>query len=91
MGVSALIAAGWAIDDQAARCFAKSFYGLVLDGTRFGDAVLAARQVTYRDHSSSTTWGAYQCYGEPDWRLIRRAERAPAGQRTFGLRCRAHY
>jgi tetratricopeptide (TPR) repeat protein len=42
----------------------------MLDGSTFGDAVLAARQTTHQQHPYANTWGAYQCYGDPDFFLI---------------------
>jgi CHAT domain-containing protein len=82
LGVKAVVAAGWAVDDQAARVFADRFYQRMLEGERFGDAVLEARQRTNELFPQSNTWGAYQCYGNPDFRLDsghwkRGEERAP--------------
>ncbi len=71
MGVKAVIAAGWAVDDAAALTFAEVFYEHLLKGERFGDAVKEARTETYRLHHDRTnTWGAYQCYGDPSYRLV---------------------
>jgi CHAT domain-containing protein len=64
-GVKAIIAAGWAVDDAAAKTFASKFYSQMLEGERFGEAVLAARQETYTRHPGINTWAAYQCYGDP--------------------------
>jgi len=71
MGVRAVIAAGWAVDDGAALTFATTFYNQMLHGDSFGAAVKLARKITYDRHSQTNTWGAYQCYGDPDYRLIR--------------------
>ena len=70
MGVRGVLAAGWPVDDVNAGRFAGGFYEAMLGGSRFGEAVLAARQAIYREGGADTTWGAYQCYGEPDWRLV---------------------
>lgn len=71
MGVKAVVAAGWAVDDAAALTFAEVFYERMLKGDYFGDAVKAARVETYRLHKDRTnTWGAYQCYGDPTYRLV---------------------
>ncbi len=43
MGVKAVVAAGWAVDDAAALSFAEIFYDHLLRGYQFGDAVKAAR------------------------------------------------
>lgn len=71
MGVRAVVCAGWAVDDAAALTFADSFYSRLLGGDNFGDAVKAARTATWAGHPQANTWGAYQCYGDPDYRLVR--------------------
>ena len=72
MGVKAVIAAGWAVDDAAAADFAKRFYDDMFDGCAFGDAVKNARSEVYEKyHASNNTWGAYQCYGDPFYKLVR--------------------
>ncbi|MCX5956199.1 MAG: CHAT domain-containing protein [Cyanobacteria bacterium] len=65
MGVRAVVAAGWAVDDGAARVFAEEFYGQILRNRPFGDAVFAARSRTHEEFPSLNTWGAYQAYGDP--------------------------
>ena len=70
MGVKAVIAAGWAVDDRAAHTFACSFYAHMLDGEAFGDAVRAAREESWTGFPGINTWGAYQCYGDPSYRLL---------------------
>ncbi|MGH8728909.1 MAG: CHAT domain-containing protein [Burkholderiales bacterium] len=69
MGVKAVIAAGWAVDDAAAETFAIALYSRLLDQQRFGDAVREARAETFDQHPNTNTWGAYQCYGDPAYRL----------------------
>lgn len=69
IGARAVVAAGWAVDDAAAKTFATSFYRRLLDGELYGDAVLQARSDTYRIHGETNTWGAYQCYGDPSFSL----------------------
>lgn len=71
MGVRAVIAAGWAVDDAAASVFAKRFYEEMLAGAPFGSAVRSAREAAYEEAPHLNTWGAYQCYGDPDYRLER--------------------
>ena len=66
-GVRCVIAAGWAVDDEGARVFAEEFYGSLLRGDRFIDAVGHARRETYVRDPHQNTWAAYQCYGDPDW------------------------
>lgn len=67
-GVKAVIAAGWPVEDEAAVTFCSTFYQMMLNGADFGSAVTAARQQTYSHESN--TWGAYQCYGDPGFRLL---------------------
>jgi hypothetical protein len=67
VGVRCVIAAGWAVDDEAASVFATTFYGALTRGFRFIDAVHEARSAAFA--RGGNTWAAYQCYGDPDWRL----------------------
>lgn len=74
MGCKAVIAAGWAVDDDAANTFAQSFYTGMFAGKRFGQAVLDARKTTYDRHRLGNTWGAYQAYGDERYRFPVAAE-----------------
>ncbi|HEX2079596.1 MAG TPA: CHAT domain-containing protein [Longimicrobium sp.] len=65
VGVRCVVAAGWAVEDRAAQAFATTFYRQLADGSRFIDAVAAAREAAYA--VGGNTWAAYQCYGDPDW------------------------
>lgn len=67
IGVRCVVAAGWAVEDGPALKFATGFYGALLRGARFIDAVAEARGAAYSPDSN--TWAAYQCYGDPDWQL----------------------
>ncbi len=69
MGVRCVVAAGWAVDDDAAGMFAKTFYQALLRRERFIDAVAQARIEARK--VPGNTWAAYQCYGDPDWILRR--------------------
>lgn len=69
IGVRCVIAAGWAVDDQAAKTFATTFFAELTAGRAYGEAVFAARRETYEKHAASNTWGAYQAYGDPGYRL----------------------
>ena len=69
LGVRGVVAAGWAVDDMAAERFANAFYERLLAGDALGAAAQNARQAAYDLQPRGTTWGAYQCYGEPDWCL----------------------
>ena len=73
IGVRCVIAAGWAVDDDAASVFAETFYGSLLRGSRFIDAVGDARKAAYERTAHVNTWAAYQCYGDPDWVFRRKA------------------
>jgi pimeloyl-ACP methyl ester carboxylesterase len=70
MGVKAVIAAGWAVEDNAASAFADSFYRHLLAGETFGDSAQMARRETWSRYRQVNTWGAYQCYGDPGFRLF---------------------
>ena len=76
IGVKAVIAAGWAVNDSDALDFATEFYNNMFNGDQFGDAVWKARQTVYRKQSGSNTWGAYQCYGDPFFSLDKAASGA---------------
>ncbi len=64
-GVKVVIAAGWAVEDKAAKNFTEVFYRNFLNGINFGDAITAARKNTFERFPGHNTWGAYQCYGDP--------------------------
>lgn len=69
IGVRAVIAAGWAVDDVAASAFATTLYNQLLTvGADLGQAVKEARTAASKA-SETVTWGAYQCYGDPSFRL----------------------
>jgi hypothetical protein len=71
MGAKAVVAAGWQVDDTDGLAFARQLYASLLQGETFGEAVRAAREAILpaAGQTGSNTWGAYQCYGEPMWRL----------------------
>lgn len=68
IGVRCVVAAGWAVNDEAAETFATAFYVALLNGSRFIEAVGIARTAAWNAYPDSNTWAAYQCYGDPDWR-----------------------
>lgn len=70
-GVSAVVAAGWPVDDKAGRTFADEFYRRLLAGETLGDAGQSARQRTFETYPNTNPWGAYQCYAEPDFTLAK--------------------
>jgi len=76
IGVRCVVVAGWAVTDTLAQRFGDVFYeGLLGAGLPFGLAVFEARQALWRENREDITWGAFQAYGDPDWR----AERAEGG------------
>ncbi len=83
IGVKAVIAAGWAVDDRAALDFAKVFYASLFNGDDFGTAVQIARDHCFRNFPHSNTWGAYQCYGNPHYRLKRKDNIARRNENTY--------
>ena len=69
LGAPCVIVAGWEVDDAAAKIFGETFYSEMLEGATFGDATWRARRAAYDPGRNCNTWGAYQCYGDPDYRL----------------------
>jgi tetratricopeptide (TPR) repeat protein len=70
IGVRAVVVAGWAVNDAAASLFANELYrSMLADGADFGSAVTAARRTVHEKMPTTMTWGAYQCYGDPGFRL----------------------
>ena len=85
-GARCVVVAGWAVNDDAALRFAEVFYQrLVGDNARFGQAVLSARRAVYREFPRSNTWGAYQCYGDPNFRLDPRTDNDSQRPGTFNF------
>jgi hypothetical protein len=78
MGARAVVAAGWEVDDAAAKTFAAGFYKRMLNGELYGDAIHGARKDTYLNHDGTNTWGAYQCYGDPSFSLVQGTPSRPA-------------
>lgn len=74
-GVKVVVVAGWAVDDSAALEFTKVFYKQLFAGENFGDSVLEARKHVFNLYGAdNNTWGAYQCYGDPYYRLRSKTE-----------------
>jgi hypothetical protein len=68
IGVRALVAAAWPIEDAAASAFAETFYTELIAGRTLGDTVTRARNRA-ADLGGRETWAAYQCYGDPGFVL----------------------
>ena len=85
MGVKAAVIAGWAVHDKAAAEFARVFYREMLDGESFGDAVRLARYRIFSDerYGHLNTWGAYQCYGDPFYKLSHLKTKSARKKRQF--------
>ncbi len=70
IGVKAVVVAGWAVSDDAALYFSECFYRAMLEGRTFGEAAKKGRKAVFELYKNrSNTWGAYQCYGDPFYRL----------------------
>lgn len=68
IGVRALVAAAWPIDDNAARVFAETFYRELICGRPLGDTITRARN-SCAEVGGRETWAAYHCYGDPGFVL----------------------
>ncbi|MDA1013649.1 MAG: CHAT domain-containing protein [Planctomycetota bacterium] len=90
IGVKAVIAAGWGVEDQAAEQFAIKLYQALFDGKNLGDAVHSARNELMKSENkgNSNTWGAYQCYGDPGFRLTKAASSSERATSERGLQVR---
>ena len=60
-----VVAAGWAVDDEAAQWFATTFYENSAGRIEFHRCG-RGRRAKARERGGNT-WAAYQCYGDPDW------------------------
>lgn len=70
VGVRCVIAAGWEVDDDAGCTFAEAFFkAFVEENENFAEAIFGARCQVRDRHPDSNTFGAYQAYGDPTFRL----------------------
>lgn len=84
IGAKAVIVAGWQVDDSAAEKFATVFYDEFFDGSSFGNAVKKARTAIYdTTDSKNNTWGAYQCYGDPYYKLDKRQSKVVKEEKNY--------
>ncbi|MCE7053763.1 CHAT domain-containing protein [Algoriphagus sp. AGSA1] len=67
-GARVVIVAGWAVDDAAALEFSMEFYKYMFSGYGFGKAIKEARKTIFKKYKNNT-WGAFQCYGDPFYKL----------------------
>ena len=66
LGVRNYVGTAWEVNDVGAELFAATFYGLLLGGESFGEAVRAAREALWSDQGTyQALWAAYQHYGDP--------------------------
>ena len=92
-GIPNFIGAGWAVDDACAEECARWFYARLF-GLRapdscdcdsptltIGQALKAARKRAFAADPTSSSWGAYQHYGNPTDRLLA-YEDVPPGARA---------
>ncbi len=82
-GSKAVVVAGWPVDDRAALLFAEEFYKAMLSGVEFGEAVQMARKACYHSYGHTNTWGAYQCYGDPFFKLTSNGNRKVEKTKRF--------
>lgn len=72
LGATAVIGCFGQLNDQSARDFAIAFYKALVRGVMLIEAMREARRHCWRKHPSNPTWGQFQCYGDPTWRLLKR-------------------
>lgn len=66
LGVRNYVGTAWEVNDVGAELFAQQFYGALLVGQSFGEAVRRAREALWRDRETyGALWAAYQHYGDP--------------------------
>jgi pimeloyl-ACP methyl ester carboxylesterase len=88
-GVSNFVCTAWPVDDTAALEFARRFYrgilGLIGEGSvaeSLHEAMREARrEIARMGAGGMQTWGAYQHYGDPNFRIIRPTAETPLGVR----------
>jgi hypothetical protein len=68
-GVQNYIGTGWEVFDEDAKTLAEVFYREAMMGRLLSDALAEARKTIFAQHSTST-WGAYQHYGQSNTRLV---------------------
>jgi CHAT domain-containing protein len=67
-----LIGTRWKVSDEAAKAFAKQFYGDIIAGEAFGKALCDGREACQRGAPEDPlSWASYVLYGDPRVRLQR--------------------
>jgi pimeloyl-ACP methyl ester carboxylesterase len=67
-GVANYLGTYWPVGDEAAECFAETFYGELLNKKSIGEALLAGR-AKVRNEAKSVDWADYIHYGSHDFVL----------------------
>ena len=71
-GIENYVGAGWQVDDVYAVEFTRKFYEIALaDGKSLGEALGEARGAVSILEPVSSTWGAYQHYGDANTKFVR--------------------
>ncbi len=83
-GVCNFICTAWPVDDAAALAFASRFYngllGLGRNAEAIHEAINAARiEIAALGQGVRTTWGAYQHFGDPNFRIVLPQPKPPSG------------
>jgi pimeloyl-ACP methyl ester carboxylesterase len=66
LGVRNYVGTAWEVNDVGAEIFAQEFYGALLAGESFGEAVRGAREALWLSRGTfGALWAAYQHYGDP--------------------------
>jgi triacylglycerol esterase/lipase EstA (alpha/beta hydrolase family)/CHAT domain-containing protein len=87
IGVKSVVVAGWQVGDAPAETFATLLYGELLGGVSYGDAVRNARSAVYEETAGrDNTWAAYQCYGDPGFRLSAGRDGTARGRSRLWIR-----
>ena len=73
-GVRVVLVTGWEVDDQAAATFAQVFWAGLLRGLRLADVIIEARRACFDQYPTKNTYGAYQLYGDANYRLVQRPQ-----------------
>jgi tetratricopeptide (TPR) repeat protein len=82
-GVKCVVAAGWSVNDYAGLDFARVFYESMFNGYNFGESIKEARKYVYEEHPNTNTWGAYQCYGDPFFKIDRIQKKWTVQNKTY--------
>lgn len=69
LGARNYVCTGWPVGSEAARAFAVEFYKVLLAGSEIRQAMIKGRLGSANAKGGTSTWGAYQHYGSPYFRL----------------------